>query len=144
MKGDFSRWDHDRKKNYAGVLHQQGRDLLDGDWNAQTRIDIDWQDRAARDTIGPGVAAVPVGERDSFKVKEAKLVSGKIRLKLAPGRTWADGLLISLPGPQDAERVASYLQPPIQTVPNPPANNGVLVTERTSPRTVTSRTGRPA
>ena len=35
MKGGFSRFTFDPTKHYAGVLHQQGRVLLDSDWNEE-------------------------------------------------------------------------------------------------------------
>ena len=31
MKGDFSKWAFEPTDNYSGVLHQQGRVLLDAD-----------------------------------------------------------------------------------------------------------------
>lgn len=60
MKGDFSKWDSAKDQNFSGVLLQQGRVLIDSDWNAQTQIDIDWKDLIVRDAIGTNVAAVPV------------------------------------------------------------------------------------
>jgi hypothetical protein len=96
MKGDFSQWKHDPNQNFSGVLHQQGRVLLDTDWNAQTQITSDWQDTAARDAFGPGVAAVPAGDRDAFRVVKAVRDSGTVTLSLLPGRLWADGLLVQL------------------------------------------------
>ena len=59
MKGDFSNWRSEAGHNFAGVLHQQGRVLLDADWNAQTAIANYWQDTAGSDIIGARVAAVP-------------------------------------------------------------------------------------
>ncbi|MFQ5793427.1 MAG: DUF6519 domain-containing protein [Candidatus Bipolaricaulia bacterium] len=126
MKGDFSKWSFDPKKNFNGVLHQQGRVLLDSDWNARTRITNDWQDQAGRDAIGPGVAAVPASEPDSFKVQRALLdASNEVELTITPGRLWADGLLLCLPGEApdptaDVRRIATYLQPPIQDPPADP------------------------
>jgi hypothetical protein len=121
MKGDFSKWDFDGKKNFNGVLHQQGRVLLDSDWNAQTRITSDWQDQAGRDAIGPGVAAIPAGEPNSFKVQSALVnPSNMVELTITPGRVWADGLLTYLPSEEpdptaDIQRTAPYLQSPIQS-----------------------------
>lgn len=120
MKGDFSKWDFDGKKNFSGVLHQQGRVLLDTDWNAQTRITNNWQDQAGRDAIGPGVAAIPSSEPNGFKVQSALVdSSNKVKLTVSPGRVWADGLLTYLSGEEhdpDApvQRTGTYLQPPIQ------------------------------
>ena len=59
MKGDFSKLDAIISKNLNGVLHQQGRVLLDNDWNDHTRLVGEWQDTAARHVIGGRVAAVP-------------------------------------------------------------------------------------
>lgn len=93
MKGDFSKGDFSKNRNYAGVLHQQGRVLLDSDWNAQTHITNYWQDTAARDTIGPGVVAVPADTPDAFEVKP-KVNDGQVTVQLSPGRVWIDGLLL--------------------------------------------------
>ena len=98
MKGDFSKWQFDEYDNFAGVLHQQGRVLLDADWNAQTRITNHWQDTAARDTIGPGVAAVPADEHEGFEVTNAEVEGGQVQITISPGRV--SGILrttISLP-----------------------------------------------
>jgi hypothetical protein len=121
MKGDFSKWDFDPRRNFNGVLHQQGRVLLDNDWNAQTRITNDWQDHAARELIGSAVAAVPAGAPDSFKVTHARVVAGKVEVTLQAGSLWADGLPVSLSEPPDptaaVSRIATYLQPPLQDPP---------------------------
>ena len=127
MKGDFSSWRFDPTENFNGVLQQQGKVLLDRDWNEQTRINKHWQDTAGRDVIGPRVAAVPANDPKGFKVESAaKTVIGgqnAIELTLDPGRVWADGLLAYLP-PADpsspttpVNREATYLQPPVQDPP---------------------------
>src|ERR1041384_5345244 len=123
MKGDFSNWRDERKQNFNGVLHQQGRVLLDADWNAQTAITNGWQDTAGRDIIGAGVAAVPADQADGFKIKAAVHAAGssRVQLTVAPGRVWADGLLAELfsePNPDvtgEVTRWATYLTPPVQT-----------------------------
>jgi hypothetical protein len=126
MKGDFTRWYFNQNDNFAGVLHQQGKVLLDADWNAQTQIINNWQETAGQDAIGAGVAAVPAGVPDAFKVTQAVLVNNSIQLTLLPGRIWADGLLVNLEADKDArgqpiaKRTATYLQLPIQAEP---ANN---------------------
>lgn len=125
MKGDFSRWNFNGKKNFNGVLHQQGRVLLDSDWNAQTRINIDWQDQAGRDAIGPAVAAIPADKPDGFKVIEANVdpADDKVNITVKPGRAWADGLLVYLNEETEVSRTAAYLQPPIQ---DPPFNESTI------------------
>lgn len=112
MRGDFSTWNKEKDENFNGVLHQQGRVLTDRDWNAQTEILNDWQEIAAQDIIGAGVAAVPADAPDSFKVTEAKVVGDKVEVSVNEGRVWADGLLVKLD--ENVVREAEYLQPPIQ------------------------------
>lgn len=122
MKGDFSRLPDERNQNFAGVLHQQGRVLLDADWNAQTAITSGWQDTAGQDIIGAGVAAVPADQPDGFKIASATHAGGttNVQLTVKPGRVWADGLLARLFGEPTPEstaavpRVATYLKPPVQ------------------------------
>src|SRR5215216_3402374 len=122
MKGDFSQSNGhlaplrvDPEDNFSGVLHQQGRVLLDGDWNAQTSITTHWQDQAGRDVIGPAVAAVPAGESDGFRIQSASVdASNRVELAIRPGRVWADGILAYLPGEDpnpmaDVSRIATYL-----------------------------------
>src|SRR5215510_5869278 len=97
MRGDFSAWNKDRSQNFRGILHQQGRVLLDRDWNAQTEVVGEWQETTARDAFGAGVAAVPADESLSFKVTKAEIDSnGQVKVSLSKGRVWADGLLVEL------------------------------------------------
>jgi hypothetical protein len=53
MKGDFSRDTFDPSKHYARVLMQQGRVLLDADWNEQSAIHLHFLRRLGADLIGP-------------------------------------------------------------------------------------------
>jgi hypothetical protein len=125
--GDFSRR---IPEGFAGVLYQQGRVFLDTDGTAQTLITMDWQDTAARDAIGAGVAAVPIDARESFRVVTARRQGGEVVLDVQPGRVWADGLLVRLAEGQPGQRVtrrATYLVPPVQDPPGTPESiaNGV-------------------
>ena len=130
MKGDFSHWQFDPAENYTGVLQQQGRVLLDRDWNEQNRILTHWQDQAGGDVVGAGIAAVPVLAPDGFRVVQATVTGAapnqQVELEILPGRIWADGILCQLPeGPGGAgapvTRVADYLQPPVDPTPGSPA-----------------------
>ena len=122
MKGDFSRFPDEPANNFAGVLHQQGRVLLDADWNAQTLITTGWEDTAGRDIIGAGVAAVPADEPNGFRIASATHAAGSatVQLTVQPGRVWADGILARLFGQPDpastaaVPRTARYLVPPVQ------------------------------
>lgn len=53
MKGDFSRDTFNPTKHYSRVLMQQGRVLLDADWNEQTSILLHYLRALATDIIGP-------------------------------------------------------------------------------------------
>lgn len=116
MKGDFSRWNAIQFKNFNGVLHQQGRVLTDPDWNDQTRLNLDWRDRAARHIVGARVMAIPAETADAFKVEHAWVDGSQVKLEVQPGYGWADGIGLELPGsPGTAvQRTASYFGPPIQ------------------------------
>jgi len=115
VKGDFSRWRYKRSDNFFGVLPQQGRVLLDSDGTAQTSIVSDWQDVTAIDVIGAGVAAVPAELADSFKIDRARVQAGQVLVTVEPGRVWADGVLVHLVENSPVDRVATYLEPPVQT-----------------------------
>jgi len=52
MKGDFTRFTFDPKKHYSGVRMQQGRVLLDSDWNEQADIFDHRSEIEAKDIIG--------------------------------------------------------------------------------------------
>ncbi|UCC57833.1 MAG: hypothetical protein JSW14_05545 [Candidatus Bathyarchaeum sp.] len=103
MKGDTTRSYSEKKTNFdnfVGVLHQQGRVLLDRDWNDQIYIVTNWQVQAARDIIGAGVAAIPEIEFQNFKIQEETISideeSEGISFNITPGRLWADGFLLYL------------------------------------------------
>lgn len=130
MRGDFSALKKERSHNFRGTLHQQGRVLLDRDWNAQTEIMGEWQETSARDAFGADVAAVPADVPESFKVTSAEITSSGVRVSLKRGHVWADGLLVELgkddeppplPPGVDAVRTATYLGPPLQPTPGPEA-----------------------
>lgn len=111
MKGDFSYFPFDSSDGYTGVLHQQGRVLLDRDWNAQREIDTRWQRTTAADTFGHGVMAVPSSEGDAFKVMAAQVDGAVVRAQVAPGRGWASGL--QLQHATVLTLTASYMSPPL-------------------------------
>jgi hypothetical protein len=53
MRGDFSRTTHRPNRHYSRVLLQQGRVLLDADWNEQVEIQLQAMRQMMRDLIGP-------------------------------------------------------------------------------------------
>jgi hypothetical protein len=52
VKGDFTRDIFDPRKHYSQVLMQQGRVLVNDDWNAQTAIHVHYLRALAKDLIG--------------------------------------------------------------------------------------------
>jgi hypothetical protein len=95
MGADLSRVRFDSRRDHAGVVLQQGRLLLDADWNELVAI-LERRIRASvadLDSNGPtsgiaGVAVVPRTTPDGFKVT---LSSGA--LSIGRGRMYVDGLL---------------------------------------------------
>src|SRR5260221_415625 len=85
MAGDYTRFRYDPLKDTTGVLMQQGRVLLDQDWNEYVQL----QDRRWRaETIDIVGRAVVPADAPGF---ELKFVSGKLTTGI--GRMYVDGLL---------------------------------------------------
>jgi hypothetical protein len=95
MAADLSRVRFDARRDHVGVVLQQGRLLLDSEWNELVAI-LDRRLRAEvadLDSPGPvtgigGVAVVPRTTPDGFKVT---LSAGA--LTIGRGRMYVDGLL---------------------------------------------------
>ncbi len=89
MQADFSRVRFDPAKHYSGVRQQQGRVLLDADWNEQIDIQARRVEAEAADLIGPGGAPWhPPGMPRNFQV----LANGT-DFSIAAGHFYLDGLL---------------------------------------------------
>ncbi|MCK5243486.1 right-handed parallel beta-helix repeat-containing protein [bacterium] len=110
MKGDFSKWTLKPNKNFNDVLHQQGKVLLDSDWNDRVILTNHWQQRAGRDIIGAHIFAVPAHDPVGFKVESAALSGDKAELKVFPGHGWLNGYLVHLEGEGLQSRTADYLE----------------------------------
>src|SRR5262245_16220863 len=121
---DLSRIRFDARKDFLGVLMQQGRVQLDSDWN-------DWVAELARriqagslDTVGPAV--VPRETSDGFLIEAA---GGA--LTIGAGRMYVDGLLVENHGAPPADEWNRRLTELTSTnpvdytaqpyLPNPPA-----------------------
>lgn len=86
MKGDFTRPTFDRARRYSGVRMQQGRVLLDADWNEQLDIQRGLDARSTADAVG--AYGVPSSAPDGFQVFIADGVPS-----LRAGRVYVDGVL---------------------------------------------------
>ena len=88
MGGDYSRRSFEAKKHFSQVLMQQGRPLLDHDFNTQSTI----LDRLMRTTTldSIGRCGVPADLPDSFKID----LDENDNITIGPGRIWVDGHLV--------------------------------------------------
>jgi hypothetical protein len=117
MKGDFSLLGFDPDSQYSGVRHQQGRVLLDRDWNDAQEIDAHWRRSIAADAFGPSVLAVPAASPSAFQVLFARADATGVHVTLDAGRAWAAGLPLSLAAGTTFD--ATYLEPPLVPAQDP-------------------------
>ena len=98
MSFDISRSTFRPRKNFLGVVMQQGRVQLDSDWN-------EWQSEFSRriqagtlDTVGRAVytASTP----NAFKITAGASANGGPTLSIGAGRYYVDGLLAENHGPE--------------------------------------------
>ncbi|HET8629678.1 MAG TPA: DUF6519 domain-containing protein [Thermomicrobiales bacterium] len=87
MYGDFSRDTFAADKRLSRVLLQQGRVLLDADWNEQTAILLHYLRTLAADILGPAA-----GPGDSFKIV-IKSEARQAMLSIDAGHYYVDGIL---------------------------------------------------
>lgn len=105
MKGDFSRFTFDASSPYSRVLMQQGRVLLDADWNESAEIQTYYLRALARDLIGPHGAPTDQDGNDGGDFSIAKRVAddNKTEVKndftIAGGRYYVQGILCENPKP---------------------------------------------
>ena len=87
MSGDYSRKTFDPKRDFSGVLMQQGRVQLDADWNEMIGIlSRRWR---AETTDIIGRSTVPQATPDGFKIA----IAADGTLSIGIGRIYVDGLL---------------------------------------------------
>ncbi|QDT90464.1 DUF6519 domain-containing protein [Gimesia algae] len=107
MHGDFSRDSYNLKNNFTRVLMQQGRLIVDADWNEQSAIVFNYLQTLAADIIGwHGGANVTSDETEApsggaFAVSKNKNSS----LKVSGGRYYVDGILIEWPVNKDGYEI---------------------------------------
>src|SRR5688500_7528500 len=101
MNGDFSQNPFRNYRRYSRVLMQQGRVLLDSDWNEQAAIFNHFFQTLARDLIGPyggpamncGFTLTKLGDLEGEKVPNKPTSDGTHNFWIGPGRYYVDGLL---------------------------------------------------
>jgi hypothetical protein len=93
MKGDFTRLTFNPDKHYRAVLMQQGRALLDSDWNEQVQIAEHRYSTFFSDFVGQSGA--PAGDAlrlEAETVANTQEQTGRLLIK--KGRYYVDGLLV--------------------------------------------------
>jgi hypothetical protein len=106
MKGDFTRSTFNSASHISRVLMQQGRVLLDADWNDSTDVILHYLRSLTTDLVGPRWAP-----GTSFLLKNAKKASEK--LIITKGHYYIDGILC-----ENEADVAYTAQPDYPRVPN--------------------------
>lgn len=116
MHGDFSRWTFDPVDGYRAVLLQQGRVLLDADWNEQTEITARHDEVRSRDVVGR-VGGPLDGGGFALVDGAGAPASGTAwaDLRITPGRYYVDGVLA------EAAEVSGALGHPLADQPFLPA-----------------------
>ena len=95
MKGDFARVSFDPTLHYSQVFQQQGRVLLEADWNEQAHIQLHLLRTLVRDLVGPCWAAGG-GFAITGSTTNADGSNKPLPLtdwQLAPGHFYVDGIL---------------------------------------------------
>jgi len=105
MKGDFSRYTFNKKKHYNGVLMQQGRVLLDADWNEQQAINRYRTETQGMDVIGPCGAP---RDNPGFKITSP----GGDQLNIGKGHYYVDGILVENENPVVYDGQSDFPTPP--------------------------------
>ena len=93
MKGDFARVTFDRTRHYSQVFQQQGRVLLEADWNEQGALTLHLLRALAYDLMGPCWAAGGGFGIDSKDLKNPAKIAPAQEWRLAPGHFYVDGIL---------------------------------------------------
>jgi hypothetical protein len=111
VSGDYTRFTHQPRKRYSGVLMQQGRVQLDADWNEGVESAARRWELQAIDTFSG--SAVPETTPDAFEL--TALAGPPPDLAIGVGRFYVDGLLAEV---LDGEAF-TYLNQPFLPVPEP-------------------------
>lgn len=123
MQGDFSRWTFRAHRDYRSVLQQQGRVLLDADWNEQSELTRHHDEVRTRDIVG---RAGGPADSAAFAIRDAAgglpADTAWADLRIMAGRYYVDGILVEARTPQAAASPGIVLtdQPYLCTVDGQP------------------------
>ena len=128
MKGDFTRTTFKKENHYTGVRMQQGRMMMDADWNEQQDITASRTESEALDIIGPTGAP--------FINPGFKITTDGADILIGAGHFYLGGVLCE----NEQERSVRD-QPDLPTNETKPPKNPILVT---NPDKSVSRLNPPA
>ena len=113
MQGDFSRDTFDARHQFSRVLMQQGRVLLDADWNEQTSILLHYLRTLAADLIGPHG-----GPGRGFEIRCGDADDHACDFTIGWGHYYVDGMLVENAPPT---RYTPVDMPPLLTYRDQPS-----------------------
>jgi hypothetical protein len=102
-RGDFTRDTFNPTKHFSRVLMQQGRVLLDEDWNEQVSITLYYLRSLAEDLVGEHG-----GRGDGFKIEGVTQTDGKLDFKIKQGYYYVKGWLCKNAEVQDYRKQPGY------------------------------------
>lgn len=94
MKGDFTRETFNKKKHFSRVLMQQGRVLLDADFNEQSAILLHYIRTLAADLFGPYMSFYGEFELNKHKDGDYNPKDNNEHFVLSEGHCYVDGMLV--------------------------------------------------
>lgn len=116
MPSDRTRFTHDERQHYRAVVQQQGRAILDSDWNEGFQIASEEQRKAVLDIVGP--AGTP---DDGYEIGFPPAGGLAFDLSIRPGTMYVGGLRVELP-PTPAEQPLLFSSQPDWLSPRMPEN----------------------
>ncbi|MEM7038381.1 MAG: DUF6519 domain-containing protein [Bacteroidota bacterium] len=126
---DISRYSFDPRRHYAGVRMQQGRVLMDDDWNANEQIENEERRKTRTEVIGP------FGSPDQgFKIQNATFGGGLVDFDILPGTMHLGGLRLDMelasPGQPETFRLQKDWLQQALAVHTPPSLADLTVADR--------------
>ena len=128
---DITRSEFDPGKQYTGARLQQGRVILDSDWNADKEIAAEDLRRSRVEIVGP--AGSP---DDGFRISNPRATGGKVDFDIGEGSFYLGGARLEMHQPQTYRLQRDLLLGPDQ--PAPTGARTDLVVLCTYPQTVTA------
>jgi len=110
--GDISRIGFNPRKHYTSVRMQQGRVIVDDDWNDNERIRREEDRRAGSEIVGAWGT-----QSSGFKVGQPRLTGGQVDFDIAAGTLYLGGLHLSVDEPVPGGGGETYQVQPDLPVP---------------------------